>query len=60
MVINVNGVKRYILEKIKADRPGWACDRVSREAIESLEARVRLMIDGDIQRHGTRGRTFKP
>jgi hypothetical protein len=52
-------VKQFILEKVESMRPGWKCRRVSKLAIEKIEARVRALIIESVRHHPTRGVTFK-
>jgi len=52
-------VKEFILKKAKALRTGWRCNRVSQDALDKIEAKVRAMIIRAIKSHPTVGQTFK-
>lgn len=58
-LLNRKAVKHFILEKIPALRPGLPLTRVSAEALEKLDARLRAIIISEINRHPTVGKTFK-
>lgn len=51
-------VKAYILARAKTLRPGWPCRRVSKQALNEINARVRVMVDKMIKSHPTLGKTF--
>ena len=53
-------VKGYILRMAKVIRPGWTCRRVSGQALDQINAKVRTMINDMIRSHPTVGQTFKP
>lgn len=59
-LLNRSAVKTYILLNVKAKRAGWDCQRVSKEYLDNLEARVRAMVNTDIHQHRSVGKTFKP
>jgi len=58
-LLNKAHTKRFILEKLKAMRPGMPITRVSAEALEWYEARLRSWIVDDVKRHPSTGKTFK-
>lgn len=60
MLLNMARTKRFILEQMKKTRPHLGINRVSRESLEIYEAKLRGIIIGDIQRHRSSGKTFKP
>ena len=59
-LINRSAVKKFVLEHAKITRSGWECKRVSKEYLDNLEARVRLLIEKDVHQHPTLGKTFRP
>lgn len=52
-------LKKFILEKAKSLRKGWNCQRVSQQAIDQIEAKVRALVIESVKRHPTKGKTFK-
>jgi len=60
-LINRAATKKFILAKIAQLRPGMEeqLTRVSKEALDIYEARLRSMIEDDIMIHPTRGKTFR-
>lgn len=59
-LINKSGMKNFILEKCAQLRQGHKFTRVSSEAIEKYEAKLRAMIEADIRTHPSIGKTFRP
>jgi len=59
VLINRTATKRYILDKLKSKRPFLGLTRVSKEALDIYEARLRDMIIRDIDIHPAVGKTFK-
>lgn len=59
-LLNKAALKKFILAKIEAMRPGLGLTRVSKEALEALEARLKNMIENDISTHPSVGKTYKP
>lgn len=57
-LINRSTTKRFILMKFKQSRPGMDITRVSGEALDKYEAKLRAWIADDVRRHPTRGKTF--
>lgn len=51
-------VKRFILLKIKALRPGLKFTRVSQNALDKIEAKLHNLIINAIKQHPSRGKTF--
>ncbi len=51
-------VKSYILRRAKELRAVWHPDRVSEQAMEDLEYKVKALLDRAITRHPTKGKTF--
>ena len=58
-LLNRSAVKQFILAKLETLRPGLGLTRVSAEAIDKLDAKLRVLIIGEINRHPTVGKTFK-
>ena len=52
-------VKDFILLKAKRLRTGWKCQRVSQQALDAIEAKLRAIVIDSIKRHPTVGKTFK-
>lgn len=58
-ILNQAATKKFILAKFANLRPGMPIDRVSKEALEKLEAQLRATIIFEVKRHPSIGRTFK-
>ncbi len=58
-ILNQKATKQFILEKFKSLRPGMPITRVSKEALEKLEAQLRATIIFEVKRHPSIGATFK-
>ena len=52
-------VKEFIKLKAERLRPEWDCRQVSQEALDVIEAKLRIMIVGAVKAHPTRGKTFR-
>lgn len=59
-LLNQVSTKKFILNRYKALRAGPPMTRVSKEALDTYEAKLRNMIDSDIMSHPSIGVTFKP
>ena len=59
-LVNRTEVKRYLLDRARLLRPALGMKRVSNEAVQSLESKLRLMADELIRQHPSMGRTIKP
>jgi hypothetical protein len=59
MLICEAHVRDYILGKTPVLRPGWTCKRVSKEALEDINAQLKTKINNMIREHPTLGVTFK-
>jgi len=57
-LINKLETRKFILAKARALRPDWKAERVSVEALDIIEARLRAMIGGMVSDHPTIGKTF--
>lgn len=60
-LLNRSAVKKFILAKIKSMRPGMEkqITRVSQEALDNYEARLKAVIESDIMILPTLGKTYK-
>ena len=58
-LLNKAQCKKFALRWAKESRTGWNPERVSKQFIDDLEARVRLAIQSAIKRHPTVGKTIK-
>ena len=58
-LINKAQCKKFALRWAKECRTGWKPDRVSKQFIDDIEIKVRLMIQSAIKRHPTIGKTIK-
>lgn len=59
MLLNKKEVRRRILAKVKRNRLGWECTRVSESVILQLEARLDGILDRAVHSHPSTGKTFK-
>ena len=59
-LVNRTEVKRYLLDRAQMLRPALGMKRVSDEAVQSLESRLRNLADDMIRRQPSMGRTIKP
>jgi len=57
-IINRKATKHYILEMCKKNRTGWECSRVSKTALDEIEAYIKNKIRQSVHRHPTIGKTF--
>jgi len=57
-LINISHTKQFILEKIQSLRPGWGANRVSKGALDLINAKVRILITRMVESHPTKGKTF--
>ena len=58
-LINRKATKEFILREIKDRRRGWECTCVGKESLDKFEYKLRQLIIGEIDRHPTKGKTFK-
>ena len=58
-LLNQAQTKKFILAKFVSMRPGMPITRVSKDALEKLEARLRAWIIEEVQRCPSIGKTFK-
>ena len=59
-LVNRSEVKRYLLARARLLRPALGMKRVSNEAVQSLESKLRFMADELIRQHPSMGSTIKP
>jgi hypothetical protein len=59
-LVNRSELKRYLLDRSQTLRPALGMRRVSDEAVQSLESRLRNLADDLIRRQPCMGRTIKP
>ena len=57
-LINSAAVKAYILNVAKEVRPGWSCTRVSAKALNLINARLKMSVQGMVRHHPCIGCTF--
>lgn len=58
-ILNSAATRKFILDKFKSMRPGMPITRVSKEALEKLEAQLRATIIFEVKRYPSIGKTFK-
>ncbi len=61
-LVNRSQVKVFIKAKLATLRPGMEeqLTRISKQALDNYEARLRIMIEDDIMTHRSCGKTFDP
>lgn len=59
MLINKSVTRQRILDKIKQNRLGWNCTRVSDAVLIQLDAWVDAKLDRMVHSHPSTGKTFK-
>ena len=59
-LVNQSAMKRHLLDRAQMLRPALGMKRVSDEAVQSLESRLRNLADDMIRRQPCMGRTIKP
>lgn len=52
-------LRKYIMQKVGRMRPEWDCKKISKEAIDKFEAKLRARVIDSIRKHPTLGKTFK-
>ena len=58
-LLNMKATKDFILKKCDTERKGWDCTRVSKKALNEIEAFIRMKIEQSVNRHPTVGKTFR-
>lgn len=56
--INAKATKELALHIAKTNRPAWGPERVSREFLERIDARVRAMVTNEVMAHPSKGKTI--
>lgn len=60
-LIRRQAVRAYVLERVRVQRPGWDCTRVSEAALDMIDARLRREIEKLVHAHPCGcGKTFRP
>jgi len=57
-LLNRKATKKYILDKCEISRSGWDCKRVSKQALDEIDAFITMKLNASIHRHPTIGKTF--
>lgn len=58
MFLNRKHTRKVILELAQKLRPGWPWSRVSKESFIALEGRIQNMLETEIRRQPSKGRTL--
>ena len=58
-LINRTACKKFTIQWAHDHRIGWQPTRVSKEFLDNLESKVRLMIQGAVQHHRSAGKTVQ-
>jgi len=58
-LINRAQCKKFALRWAQENRKGWATNRVSKQFLDDLDAKVRILIQSAIKRHPSIGQTIK-
>lgn len=58
MLLNKAHVRNYILARQQEVRPGWEFKYVAAQVYNDLNEKIRLTIDGALNRHPSNGKTF--
>ncbi len=59
-LLNKRATRKFILDQWAKRRKHWPCERVSTEAMDIIEAKLRSMIISMIEGHPSIGKTFRP
>jgi len=57
-LINRKSCKELALRWAQANRTGWLPNRVSKQFLDDLNSKVRLLIQGSVNKHRTVGKTI--
>jgi len=57
-LINRAAVKKYILKRCESHRTGWDCSRVSKQALDEIDAFIRMKLIDSVHIHPSIGKTF--
>jgi len=58
-ILNRSATKKFIIAKFKSLRGDMPITRVSTEALDILEAKLKTMIIEEVRQHPSIGKTFK-
>ena len=58
-LINYSHCKKFALQYANDHRLGWKPKQVSKQFLDDLNIKVRMLITGAIQKHPTKGKTIK-
>ncbi len=58
-LINRAQCKKFALRWAQENRKGWSASRVSKQYLDDIEAKVRILIQLSINRHPSVGQTIK-
>lgn len=58
-LINRAACKNFTLRWAQANRTGWLPSQVSKQFLDDLDTKVRLLIQGAVNKHRSVGRTVK-
>ena len=58
-LLNRSACKDLALRWATANRTGWLPNRVSKQFLDDLDTKVRLLIQGSVNKHRTVGRTIR-
>ena len=58
-LINDKHCKEFALRWTRDTRRGWGANRVSKQFLDDLDTKVRLLIQGAIKRHPSVGKTIR-
>jgi len=57
-LINKAACKKFALRWAQEHRTGWLPTRVSQQFLDDLDSKVRLLVQGSVNRHRTVGKTI--
>jgi hypothetical protein len=58
-LLNRAGVKEFIHQRREVLRPGWKCTQIAESSLDTIEAKLKNMIDNMLKSHPSVGKTFK-
>ena len=58
-LINRSACKAFVLRWAQSHRTGWQPSQVSKQYLDDLESKVRLLIQGSVNKHRSVGRTVR-
>ena len=57
--LNASYCKKFALRWAKENRTGWQPKQVSKQFLDDLNTKVRLLVQGAVNHHPTKGKTIK-